>query len=201
MKNLDRGVVIGQRTFGKGSVQMLFSIQPPVKLSDRPGYDEMGLKLTTSQYLTPGDISIQGVGVTPDIELVRTQVVKEEDESWIQLQRSEHRRTEADNQSHLENPTQYKGAKPEEVITYLYEPRPGDPSIFDQNGHGGGKSKSKTKDKAKKASQKASKKKAQKKLPKTSLTTNQSTTMTTRFASPATCSPVSASRPRVTRKA
>jgi len=59
LKNQDRAVVLGQTTFGKGSVQLVFS--------DLPG--GAALKLTIAQYLTPGDISIQGVGVTPDIGL------------------------------------------------------------------------------------------------------------------------------------
>ena len=60
LKNLDRSVTVGQQTFGKGSVQLVFPEVTP---------DKAALKLTISQYLTPGDVSIQGVGVTPDIEL------------------------------------------------------------------------------------------------------------------------------------
>jgi carboxyl-terminal processing protease len=60
MKNHDRAVVIGDTTFGKGSVQLVFTDLP----------DKAALKLTIAQYLTePGDISIQGTGVTPDVEL------------------------------------------------------------------------------------------------------------------------------------
>src|SRR5579863_9367371 len=60
LKNHDRAVVIGETTFGKGSVQLVFTDLP----------DKAALKLTIAQYLTePGDVSIQGVGVTPDIEL------------------------------------------------------------------------------------------------------------------------------------
>ena len=69
VKNLNRGVVIGETTFGKGSVQMLFDIASPVSFGGRSEDDKLGLKLTTAQYLTPGELSIQGVGVTPDIEL------------------------------------------------------------------------------------------------------------------------------------
>ncbi|MAD61391.1 MAG: hypothetical protein CMH49_07765, partial [Myxococcales bacterium] len=58
LKNHQRALVLGQRSFGKGSVQMLF---------DNP--DHSALKLTIAQYLTPGDISIQSVGITPTIEL------------------------------------------------------------------------------------------------------------------------------------
>ncbi|MBN1612331.1 MAG: peptidase S41, partial [Polyangiaceae bacterium] len=60
LKNIDRAVVVGQTTFGKGTVQLVFPRVTP---------DGAALKLTIAQYLTPGDISIQGVGVTPDIEL------------------------------------------------------------------------------------------------------------------------------------
>jgi carboxyl-terminal processing protease len=88
VKNLDRGVVIGETTFGKGSVQMLFDIPSPVSTSTKGDDDRLGLKLTTAQYLTPGDLSIQGVGVTPDVDLVRLRVQKTTDESIIQLQRS-----------------------------------------------------------------------------------------------------------------
>jgi carboxyl-terminal processing protease len=60
LKNHDRGVIVGETTFGKGSVQLVFTDLP----------DKAALKLTIAQYLTePGDVSIQGVGVTPDIEL------------------------------------------------------------------------------------------------------------------------------------
>ena len=60
LKNHDRAIIIGETTFGKGSVQLVFTELP----------DHAALKLTIAQYLTePGDISIQGTGVTPDIEL------------------------------------------------------------------------------------------------------------------------------------
>jgi carboxyl-terminal processing protease len=60
MKNHDRAVIIGETSFGKGSVQLVFTDLP----------DKAALKLTIAQYLTePGDISIQGTGVTPDIAL------------------------------------------------------------------------------------------------------------------------------------
>jgi carboxyl-terminal processing protease len=60
LKNHERAVIVGETTFGKGSVQLVFTELP----------DKAALKLTIAQYLTePGDVSIQGVGVTPDIEL------------------------------------------------------------------------------------------------------------------------------------
>lgn len=60
IKNHDRGIIMGQQSFGKGSVQLVFPDITPQKEA---------LKLTIAQYLTPGDVSIQGVGIVPDIEL------------------------------------------------------------------------------------------------------------------------------------
>ncbi len=60
LKNHDRAIVVGQTSFGKGTVQLVFPNITP---------EQAALKLTIAQYLTPGDMSIQGVGVAPDIEL------------------------------------------------------------------------------------------------------------------------------------
>jgi len=54
----NRAVIVGERTFGKGTVQVL---------KENP--DGSAIKVTSAQYLTPGDISIQGVGIVPDIQL------------------------------------------------------------------------------------------------------------------------------------
>ncbi len=59
LKNNDRAVVVGQRTFGKGSVQQIFDLK-----------DGSALKLTIADYLTPGDVSIQDVGIMPDIRVL-----------------------------------------------------------------------------------------------------------------------------------
>ncbi len=123
LKNLDRGVVIGEGTFGKGSVQVLFDIQSPISFGDKSEDDKLGLKLTTAQYLTPGDISIQGVGVIPDIETDPMLVQKDGDRSWIRLQPSSHKRREADYEWHLEHPSARRGEKPIETVSYLFMPK------------------------------------------------------------------------------
>ncbi len=125
LKNLDRGVIIGETTFGKGSVQMLFDIPSPVPFGKSSDDDKLGLKLTTAQYLTPGDVSIQGVGVTPDIELDRMRVEKKRDEAWINLQPIKRRRQESDYEWHLQNPNALKGGKPLDKVSYLFVPPPG----------------------------------------------------------------------------
>lgn len=69
LRNLGRAVVIGRRTFGKGSVQVLHE--------RKVGAKELALKLTIAQYLTPGDVSIQSVGVSPDLETLPVQIQKD----------------------------------------------------------------------------------------------------------------------------
>lgn len=69
LRNLGRAVLLGRRTFGKGSVQVLHDR----KVGDK----ELALKLTIAQYLTPGDVSIQSVGVSPDLETVPVVVTKD----------------------------------------------------------------------------------------------------------------------------
>jgi carboxyl-terminal processing protease len=56
LQDNDRAVVVGTRTFGKGSVQTVMPLS-----SCR------AIKLTTSLYYTPDGSSIQGIGITPDI--------------------------------------------------------------------------------------------------------------------------------------
>ncbi|WP_257388926.1 S41 family peptidase [Tahibacter caeni] len=58
LKDNHRGLILGQKTFGKGSVQTVLPLE-----------DGHAVKLTTARYYTPADISIQATGITPDIEL------------------------------------------------------------------------------------------------------------------------------------
>ena len=56
LQDSKRALVIGQRTFGKGSVQTLIPLSP-----------ETGLRLTTARYYTPSGRSVQEAGIDPDI--------------------------------------------------------------------------------------------------------------------------------------
>lgn len=53
-----RAVVLGTRSFGKGSVQTVMPLQGGV-----------AMRLTTARYYTPSGRSIQGLGISPDIEV------------------------------------------------------------------------------------------------------------------------------------
>jgi carboxyl-terminal processing protease len=59
IKELGRGIIIGRRSFGKGSVQAIFDI----------GSDS-AIKLTIAKYLPAGTYPIQSVGLAPDVELI-----------------------------------------------------------------------------------------------------------------------------------
>ena len=56
-----RAVILGTRSFGKGSVQTIFPIG-----------DEGALRLTTARYYTPSGRSIQGLGIAPDVEVAES---------------------------------------------------------------------------------------------------------------------------------
>jgi len=58
LKDHHRAQLIGQKTFGKGSVQTVVSLE-----------QGGALKLTTARYLTPSGASIHELGIAPDIEL------------------------------------------------------------------------------------------------------------------------------------
>lgn len=61
LKDHDRAVVMGDTTFGKGSVQSVFPLQ-----------DGSALALTTAHYYTPDGHMIQGTGIPPHITVEQT---------------------------------------------------------------------------------------------------------------------------------
>ncbi len=58
LKDHRRAILMGTRTFGKGSVQTIVPL---------PGHGAM--RLTTARYYTPSGVSIQATGIEPDIEV------------------------------------------------------------------------------------------------------------------------------------
>ncbi|MEW5738386.1 MAG: MXAN_5808 family serine peptidase [Myxococcota bacterium] len=107
LKNQNRAVIIGRQTFGKGSVQVLY---------DFP--DDSALKLTIAKYLTPGDVSIQEVGITPDIELIPTRVTQER----VDLFAPRRSMGEADLEHHFSNPANAEAAKKREDVVVREHP-------------------------------------------------------------------------------
>ena len=60
-----RAIILGTKTFGKGSVQTLFPIEKNNLFSPNDLYG--AVKLTTAEYFTPSGKSIQAKGIEPDI--------------------------------------------------------------------------------------------------------------------------------------
>jgi len=63
-----RGIVVGEKTFGKGSVQTIMPLS-----------SKGAIRLTTARYYTPSGRSIQALGVEPDIVVEQVKLDKSED--------------------------------------------------------------------------------------------------------------------------
>jgi carboxyl-terminal processing protease len=73
LQDLHRAVILGEKTFGKGSVQSIFPLD-----------DGSALKLTVAKYYTPSHKVIHERGITPDIFVP----MSDEEESTLLLRRS-----------------------------------------------------------------------------------------------------------------
>ena len=73
LQDLHRAVILGEKTFGKGSVQSIFPLD-----------DGSALKLTTAKYYTPSHRVIHEHGITPDVVVPMT----DEEEAALTFQRS-----------------------------------------------------------------------------------------------------------------
>lgn len=95
-----RALIIGQKTFGKGSVQTVLPLD-----------EKTAVKITTARYFTPDGRSIQAEGIKPDIEI---KPLKVSDESKSKEENFEPL-SEADLSKHLSNPNAKDGeSKPED---------------------------------------------------------------------------------------
>jgi len=66
----NRAVIVGRQSFRQGLGA------GPLRFQGPGNRHESALKLTIAQYLTPGDVSIQEVGIVPDIELVPARILR-----------------------------------------------------------------------------------------------------------------------------
>jgi len=81
-----RAVVLGTKSFGKGSVQTIVPLQ-----------GNGAMRMTTARYYTPSGNSIQAKGITPDIEV---------EQAKLEVLEGRAGRSEADLRNHLENGTE-----------------------------------------------------------------------------------------------
>lgn len=96
LQDYHRAILVGVRSFGKGSVQTVFPLQD----------DETAIKLTTALYYTPNGRLIQARGITPDVAVNRYSIpdtVKPLDDDVIR---------EDDLADHLSNPSGKAGDLP-----------------------------------------------------------------------------------------
>ena len=87
LKDHRRAIVVGTKSFGKGSVQTVIPLR-----------GDGAMRLTTSRYYTPSGRSIQALGVSPDIIVEQPRVSREDSEETPRNQR-----TEADLRGSLNN--------------------------------------------------------------------------------------------------
>lgn len=86
-----RGIIVGTKSFGKGSVQTIQELP-----------SGGAVKMTTARYFTPSGRSIQAEGIKPDIKLERVKITKLDDPAFSSVK-------EADLSGHLANPTNGHG--------------------------------------------------------------------------------------------
>ena len=89
MQDFKRGIIVGTKTFGKGSVQVVMPIT-----------DAEAIKLTIARYYLPSGRTIQAVGVVPDIEVDAGEIKKHENGFNIK---------ESDLKKHLESDCRKRG--------------------------------------------------------------------------------------------
>ncbi|MFA5263857.1 MAG: S41 family peptidase [Opitutaceae bacterium] len=58
LKDTGKAVIVGERSFGKGSVQSIFKLR-----------DGEGMRLTTARYFTPSGVTIHGKGIEPQVDV------------------------------------------------------------------------------------------------------------------------------------
>ncbi len=73
MRDTKRAIIVGEKTFGKGSVQSVIELD-----------NDEGLRLTTARYYTPSGITIHEKGIAPHVEIE----VSPDDEARLRVQQA-----------------------------------------------------------------------------------------------------------------
>ncbi len=93
LRDHHRAILVGEKTFGKASVQTLREI--------RIGKDKAGLKLTTAYYYTPSGQLIHKKGIAPDVKVpmkpqVLAEVFRKQHDEWVKLNAPEKKKPGAE---------------------------------------------------------------------------------------------------------
>ncbi len=122
LKDTKRAVLVGTRSFGKGSVQTIRELS-----------DGSGLSLTTARYFTPAGTMIHGVGVSPDIE-VKLKIQGREDDGQEPIREKELMESfQGLKDSRPEAPAKPKAPSDKEAPKVIPPPKPefGPRKVFD----------------------------------------------------------------------
>ena len=87
LRDNNRAILLGETTFGKGSVQTILPLS-----------DGSAMRLTTSKYYTPSDESIHEKGIEPDIEVSKEVVGEVEEDVFENLDKKKEFDYKDDNQ-------------------------------------------------------------------------------------------------------
>ena len=129
-----RALIVGQKTFGKGSVQTVLPLD-----------EKTAVKLTTARYFTPSGRSIQAEGIKPDIALQPLKVKGDDNgaDAFDPL-------SEADLSKHLANPNTKDQAEDKPAVTATPPAEPAAPPATDDKDKGADKEGAGKADKGKK---------------------------------------------------
>lgn len=97
LQDTHRAVIVGAKTFGKGSVQTIL-----------PLANQSAIKITTARYYTPSGRSIQAEGIEPDITFQPVKLARAESDPFESV-----REKEADLKGRLDNPNAPKAVTDE----------------------------------------------------------------------------------------
>lgn len=113
MQDHNRAIIMGFKTFGKGSVQTIQELR-----------NGTAVKLTTARYFTPSGRSIQAEGIEPDIQLRDIEV---------KSKTARKRVSEKDLSGHLSNPEEDSASNIDKGATTSEKPKDGDASKLSES--------------------------------------------------------------------
>lgn len=108
IQDLHRGILVGTKTFGKGSVQSIINLS-----------DGSALRLTTAKYFTPNGRCIDGKGIEPDIEVP----ISEEEEAVLLEEAIKHQKPQLDPKKDKQLGVAVRLIKAAKIFEKVYETR------------------------------------------------------------------------------